>query len=274
MKLQPNTLTGLSWGLAHFDGIEFDLRITKDDNLVIVHDAALSSGEIISDLTTDQLVSKGIPTFQEFLELPTINELTKKGRHLWIELKPTCIEKKRQIDAISDKIHQAFWGIVDQTQFDPSVMRIIGFPKDLLQPFVDDIDVHPIMPDINECDNSFVTLKAMPKFFRKSLKWHMEEAVDRNFAGIMFARQYFMGWMSFRHPSYEKLIQFGRDMDLELGTNLGDPALEADYPKFHRVSDKLTDFPRHAKEGDGEIIAHRGTGTKGIEVPEESIPIF
>ncbi|MHA2403810.1 MAG: glycerophosphodiester phosphodiesterase family protein, partial [Candidatus Kariarchaeaceae archaeon] len=38
MKLEPNSIDGLLWGLENFDGVEFDVRLSQDNKLVINHD--------------------------------------------------------------------------------------------------------------------------------------------------------------------------------------------------------------------------------------------
>ena len=47
--LIPNSLEALEWGLTNFDGIEFDVRLSKDDVPVIHHDAHLASGQLIRE---------------------------------------------------------------------------------------------------------------------------------------------------------------------------------------------------------------------------------
>lgn len=271
MHLSPNTYQGLAFGMTYFDGIETDIRLTRDKKLVIHHDAILNSGQLIENLTLDQVIDQGIPSFDQFLAIPEIVELSKKSA-MYIELKPNCNGRSRVVEPIIDDFYHAFHTSIDQSDINVKNINLISFVKDFLDPFTDDYDCFPLLPDVNECSQRFVALKAIPQVLGRSLATEMRRAAKRDFAGVFFARQYIMGFTSFRHPSYDDAIDLAQELDLLLGSNLGDPELEADYPDFARFSDKLAKYPRHAKKGEGPIIAHRGTGTKGVEVPDDKLP--
>ena len=70
-KIPPeNTITGFEYALAHgCDGFEFDVRITRDNRLVICHDARLS-GRTVAASTYDGLCShcgETIPCLEDVL---------------------------------------------------------------------------------------------------------------------------------------------------------------------------------------------------------------
>lgn len=271
MQLTPNTYTGLAFGLTYFDGIETDIRLTKDNDIVIFHDSYLETGEKVEDLSLSELTSRGIPSLRGFFSIQEIQELVKT-KDVYIELKPNCAGRSRVVDSIIDQFYDSFMRVVEETGITKDNIKLISFVKDLLDPFTNEFDCYPLLPDVNECSDRFVILKALPQVLRRSLETELHRARERGFSGIFFAREYVMGWTSWRHPSYENIIQLAEELGMLLGTNLGTPDLEFDFPEFVRFSDKLATYPRYSKHGENPIIAHRGTGTKGVTVPDEDIP--
>ncbi len=271
MRLSPNTYTGLVWGLTNFDAIETDLRLTKDDGLAIFHDSALPSGERIADLTIDEVEERGIPSLRKFFALSEVVELSK-NRAMFLELKPDCDGKILITKGMGERFLQAFNAELKASEVDPQAIRFLSFSTQLLDPFVDQYPCYPIFPNVSECVTALVVLRAMPQVIFKSLGRTLDTAVKRRWAGVFFARQYIFGITSWFHPSYEKLVRKAEQLGLLLGTNLGTPDLEEEYSALARFTDKLQNYPRRAKDGEGFIVAHRGTGTKGVEVPEADVP--
>ncbi|MHA2278878.1 MAG: hypothetical protein ACXAC2_24120, partial [Candidatus Kariarchaeaceae archaeon] len=161
---------------------------------------------------------------------------------------------------------------LDETQFPKENIRILSFSKDLLDPIVREglFPCYPILPSINECNPKFITLQGLPRVLFKSLKSHIIDSVNNKYKGVLFARQYIFGPISLRHPSYMTLVKLMDEYNIELGSNLGAVELESEYVRFHRFSDKTDIYPRTAKKGEGQIIAHRGTGTKGITISDKN----
>ncbi len=271
MKLLPNTIEGLIFGLSNFDGIETDIRLTKDEDLVLYHDPVLTSGEVIRELTLEQLKKKGVPSLLEFLTNEKIPNFMSKGRVMWIEFKSDCRRGWPVKAQIADIVYSKFAKIIDQADISPSNIKILSFYKELLAPVVidDRFQAYPITPYVNECNQKLIYPGGLPRILMKSLKWHVKNAVNENYKGVLFAKQYLLGIFSLRHPKYDKIVELIDETGIELGTNLGSIEREADFPRLHRFSDETGKYPRHAKKGEGLIIAHRGTGTKGIEITEK-----
>lgn len=269
-KLYPNTIEGLVWGLKNFDAIEFDLRFLKDNKLAIFHDPKLEDGTQLLDLTLDQYKSKGFADFETLLDNTDIIEQSKKGKKFFMELKPNCAGKKAVRKDIVELFHNTFVNYIDNSNIAKESIYMLSFDKLLLEPFAreDTFPVYPIIPYINECNPRFTYIKAVPKILHPSLSSHIYDAVKKNYAGINFPREYYLGPFSKLHPSYEELCDLMDETGVELGTNLGTPDLEPEYPRFHRFTDKTDNFPRYRKEGEGLIVAHRGTGTKGIQLDD------
>lgn len=69
-KYSDNTLPAIEYGLQHkADGIEVDLRMTKDHTLVLQHDMKINHKHAIQDLSLEQLhrYDNSIPTLPEFI---------------------------------------------------------------------------------------------------------------------------------------------------------------------------------------------------------------
>ena len=70
-----NSIEGIRHGMIHFDGVEFDLRLTTDGELVLFHDNFLSNAQRqqiggskwTEDHSSDELKELGIPLFSELL---------------------------------------------------------------------------------------------------------------------------------------------------------------------------------------------------------------
>ncbi|MHA2402112.1 MAG: hypothetical protein ACXADH_03895, partial [Candidatus Kariarchaeaceae archaeon] len=236
--------------------------------LVINHDPILTTGEVIADLASDIIQKQGVPLLSDFFQNEKIRTLLNSNKTLWIELKPNCVKKRKIDQTIAIDIFQELNKEIEFHNILHDSIRILSFSKDLLEPFASagDIPVYPIIPPINECNYRFLVVKAISYVLFRSLKREISDAIQRNYAGILFARQYLMGPISILHPSYDNMNNLIKETGIELGTNLGTKTLESTYPMLHRFTDDMSHFPRFANENEGQIIAHRGTGTKGITI--------
>ena len=85
---RENSIEALQHGMQFGDGVEFDLRVDGDGELVIFHDE-FAPGEspmldrCVENLPTDYLKSVGIPTLSELL--------SKKNERTCIRKLKTCI---------------------------------------------------------------------------------------------------------------------------------------------------------------------------------------
>ena len=91
-----NTLESLRHALSLFDGIEFDIRITADHQLIIHHDRTVSVPETLregkptwlEEWTLDELVDLGFLSFEAFLDDKTVQTMWReKGKMGCIEIK-------------------------------------------------------------------------------------------------------------------------------------------------------------------------------------------
>ncbi len=96
-KGPENTLIAIAQGMECADFVEIDVHVSKDNELVVIHDSSLERTTkfkgLVKDLTLEQLkeldTGKGekIPTLKEVLDLV-------RGNGLIIEIKETGSEEK------------------------------------------------------------------------------------------------------------------------------------------------------------------------------------
>ena len=91
-----NSIDGIRHGMTRFDGVEFDLRLTMDGQLVLFHDNHLSKEQTetlggtkwTEDRTAEELAELGIETFEQLLADDVFT-------HSWREHgKVACVELK------------------------------------------------------------------------------------------------------------------------------------------------------------------------------------
>ncbi|HIF04315.1 MAG TPA: hypothetical protein EYQ80_02575 [Candidatus Poseidoniales archaeon] len=91
-----NTLEGIRHGMTHLDGVEFDLRLTVDDELVIFHDnhitkaqrTQIGGSKWTEDHTAEELAELGIARFDDLLADPLFQTAWREqGKIACVELK-------------------------------------------------------------------------------------------------------------------------------------------------------------------------------------------
>ena len=96
VKPIENSIDGLRHGMTHLDGVEFDMRLTMDGELVLFHDNHLSKEQVekiggskwTEDHSTSELAELGIETFEQLLADDVFT-------HSWREHgKVACVELK------------------------------------------------------------------------------------------------------------------------------------------------------------------------------------
>ena len=104
-----NSIEGLRYAIENLDGIEFDLRLTKDNELIIHHDRIVATtkenleGKPIyaEDWTLDELMELGFASFDQLLD----DKVIMKN---WIEdAKVVCLEAK--VPHIKSKVMGKPW---------------------------------------------------------------------------------------------------------------------------------------------------------------------
>jgi hypothetical protein len=88
--VQPreNSIEAITYGMQVSDGVEFDLRLTEDDRLVLHHDSKTEFGDYPESMKMDELPDY-VETLDELLEDKNfIKRWTEEGAFSCIELKP------------------------------------------------------------------------------------------------------------------------------------------------------------------------------------------
>ena len=114
-----NTLSSLVHGMHLFDGIEFDIRLTSDDQVVIHHDRTVSidpqrlSGRspYVEDWTLDELQEFGFCSFEQLLEHSEIQTaVQEEGKVLVVETKRPSLKVTRSGGLFARKKHDLHMG--------------------------------------------------------------------------------------------------------------------------------------------------------------------
>ncbi len=277
--LLPNEIDALKWGLYNFDGIEFDVRIAVDGVPVIHHDPVTTNGKIIEKTPSAQLAKKGIPLLHEVLSDEFILQCLRgeiPEKTFWIEIKTPCKKKDNRFAADPETFAEIITNQLSAMRPKLDTVRIIGFNKSYLHVFstTTPFKAYPILPTINECvSEKMMVIRALPGFLRHSLLWHAKEAKKLGFKGLLFSQLYVKGVLSLRHVKYKNLLKL-QSNQFELGVDTKTLQDEQTFRMIHRFTDLTTPHPRHAMNGEGKIIAHRGVGIKGTTLSQKEWQSF
>ena len=84
---RQNSVESLCYGINHFDGVEFDLRLSSDGLLMLHHDNTTKNGDYVELLSSDELK----PFSDRFDDLLARKDFTtpwqEQGKTVCIELK-------------------------------------------------------------------------------------------------------------------------------------------------------------------------------------------
>lgn len=114
-----NTLASLVHGMCLFDGIEFDIRLTSDNQVVIHHDRTISVDPVrlsgrspfVEDWTLDELQEFGFCSFEELLNHSEIQKAVRdEGKVLTVETKRPSLKVKRSGGFFARKKHDLHMG--------------------------------------------------------------------------------------------------------------------------------------------------------------------
>ncbi len=116
-----NTLESLVEGMKMFDAIEFDIRLTKDEQVIIHHDRKVSvvqsrrkgRSPFVEDWTLDELTELGFCSLEMLLEHSTIQKsVHDEGKVLIVESKRPSLKVKRSGGWFENKKHDVHMGKV------------------------------------------------------------------------------------------------------------------------------------------------------------------
>ncbi|MCY3413320.1 MAG: hypothetical protein INQ03_16900 [Candidatus Heimdallarchaeota archaeon] len=277
--LKPNSIAALVWGLKNFDGVEFDVRISKDDVAVIHHDTYLEiEGALdkkIQDLTLAELREHGIETLEELLNNEGIaGEMTDPSKILWLELKPDCKGWERILyDAHVERMYKIIDEVIEKSSINRDQINVFSFCVKCLIPFLKSkkYKVFPIVPDVDECDTRIGILRqilALGRLFKRSLIYHGKRFENMGFKGMLFPHNYVDGFIhKLYHPNLKKVIKtFSMYPNFDLITLAKTLEEEEKYEELIRFTDVVSPVPRMTNNYKNHIAIHRGCGTEEIDV--------
>lgn len=114
-----NTLESLVHAMSLFDAIEFDIRLTKDEQLVIHHDRTVSVDpskrknrpRFVEEWELDDLLDLGFCSFEHLLEHSKIQQsVQEEGKVLVIESKRPSLNVKKSGGWFQTKMHDVHMG--------------------------------------------------------------------------------------------------------------------------------------------------------------------
>lgn len=269
MMLYPNRFESLIWGLLNFDGIETDLRLNADNELVIHHDTQ-QKGRLIMKMSSEECRRRKIPIFTEFLQHKLVKDAYNSGKHFILEPKAKCAGFKDSSDRffIRDKFMEA----MDENNYKiQNNLHIMSFTEELLYPFKDDkIRLYPIFPQANTCAYkkifSFMLIKPIIKFWLKSPKGVLKYVYEKGYAGCLMAFPYFYLSNLVYFQRKRAILDYAKELNLTLFGYFYIKKLEKKYKGHTFVITDLTQYYPQSFLDQGVIIAHRGSGKNNVEI--------
>lgn len=208
---EENSIEAIQHGMLFGDGVEFDLRVDGDGELVIFHDEFAPGEEpirerCVENLPTDYLKSAGIPTLNDLLaNREFTNSWQSGGKTVDIEFKlphpSTKIGTLEYLSSIMGKLEESL-ETLDLP--DRSVVVSCFSPKigEASKASDFDIPVIRLMPHIRAWGR-FWKLKrvvAIPHFTRTTVKGISRSLRKEKMGSIGIALDYLVGWPRYIHP--------------------------------------------------------------------------
>ena len=208
---KENSVDALRHGMEFSDGVEFDLRMSADEDLVIYHDEFIPGREnirerCIESLSTSELRSKGVVSFEELISGGSFSGLWQDGgKTVDIEIKlphpVTKIETDGHLSSIMKKIELDLSDLALPkrstlvTSFSPRIghaAKISGVS----------LPVARLVPHIRAWGRYWRVKRtvAAPNFARTSFQGVSDSLRKEGMESIGMALEYLVGWTRFVGP--------------------------------------------------------------------------
>jgi len=221
--LSQNTIKNICIILENYDGCEFDIRLTKDEVLVLCHDAWYQQKRVID---TEFKYLQNILSLEQLVNDPEVMELVNKfHKTLWIEIKEerningkaTDLYNEIIIDRIEKLLKASCVNLnnIYLISFSASILiKINKFKKLLIVPYYDcsSYGERSWKRKIPFTKIGIYTKMLLP------LKYHIQKAKESGFNGLLFPKQYLRGFISMFQPPLDNLLTFAGN-DFILGTD-------------------------------------------------------
>ena len=212
-----NSLHALKHGMDFSDGVEFDVRVDADGELVIFHDEALPkkgplSSRCIENIHTSDLINEGVLTLQEVIDDRKFLESWQSGsKTVDIEIKmPHPVVGKshnehlklimRKISLMTQDLHLGPRSTI-VTSFSPEIAKA-SRECEFAMP------VTQLVPKIRPWGRHWRVKKlfAVPQFFLTSVPSIADRFRDEGMESVGMALEYLSGW--------ERRARLGRSVGL------------------------------------------------------------
>lgn len=221
--MNHNTIKNLCTILKNHDGCEFDIRLTKDDVLVIFHDACYQEKRVID---TEFKYLQNILSLEQLTTDPKVIKLVNKlHKTLWIEVKEERNVNGKSTDLYNEIIVDKIEKLLKASRLDLNNIYLISFNTSILNK-ISEFKKLLIVPYF-DCssygerswkrnipfDKTLVYIKML-----LPLKYHIQRAKELGFNGLLFPKQYLRGFISILQPSIDNILTFA-GKDFILGTD-------------------------------------------------------
>lgn len=251
--MKENTVAAVVAAFKDYDGCEFDVRLTKDGELVLHHNSRYK-GRPVWEL--DRHALRGVDAFEDLLsDERIVGGVNEDGKTLWIELKEGSRRGFGRDDGYIKETAEAVKGALKDSGLEKNNIRLISFQPLLLKP-IRGFKRLPIVPFTYGAYDSGIKHRTLRTYVHilTPLRGHIERAKEQGFAGILFSNRFFKAPFSINQPSVKRLRDIAGP-EFILGTEAKSREEEVALKEFVVI----TDF-RGARKGKGPktLVCHRG----------------
>lgn len=251
--MKENTIAAVAAALKSYDGCEFDVRLTRDGELVLHHNPTYK-GHPIWDM--DRKALRGVDGFKDLMaDERVVKAVNEVGKMLWIELKEGSRRGFRRDDEHIKDTAETVRRDLKESGLDKNNIRLISFQPRLLKP-IRGFKRLPIVPFTYGTYDSGIRHRTLRTYFHMltPLRRHIERAKERGFAGLLFSNRFLSGPFSVIQPKISDILAFAGPKFI-LGTEAKSREEEMAFRDLIVVTDHRG---KRTGQGPKQLICHRG----------------
>ncbi len=204
-----NTVAALVEGITRFDGVEFDLRLSADEQLVlhhdhnlsIEHDNSLEKLSFIEQCQSDEVKSNGFDDFISLLENKNFSEqLTEQSKVAFIELKlpHRSIQKRAENTTHLSKMLEQVAELLKVNQIPKHNTVVYSFHPDMSKVVKNAAykghwsELRPAVPPVYGSFNQ--RMRTLPEYLTTSFAGLVKHHQRNGSVMMPCAKEYLMGW--------------------------------------------------------------------------------
>jgi glycerophosphoryl diester phosphodiesterase len=214
-----NTVPALVEGVTRFDGVEFDLRLSADEELVLHHDHHVSIDEekllgkqrFVEQWQSDDLKRHGFDDFNSLLENKDFTEqLIEQSKVAFIEIKPPhrSIQQRRENSAHLTKILKQVTELLKLHEIPRHNVVVYSFHSAMAIVAKNAAykgqwsELRPVVPPVFGSFNQ--RIRAFPEYFTTSFARLVKNHRNKGSVMMPCAKEYLFGWK--RHLPLGKAV--------------------------------------------------------------------